>query len=261
MAAVVLVLAGCGQTAAGPGDRAGGSDGPRSGPVDPALVDRTFLSTAVTEDGASRELVDGSRLELSFTRDAVGAYADCNHLGSRTRTSSGRLLVTAMDGTEMGCAGALLDQDDWIGDLLTLTAGDTTIELLDEEVASPDRELVGTDWVLDGFRPLGAPVGTVSSVPAGVRATLRIEGDRLLVELGCNGGGADVEVAEDTLALGPLGRTRMGCPGPGDRVERVTASALRGSVQYDIDVDVLTVTRGSHQLIYRMAGSPAGSGF
>jgi heat shock protein HslJ len=80
-----------------------------------ALEGETFLSVAV--EGIS--LQPGTRIRLGFDGGGMQAHAGCNHLGARYRLEDGNLLVGGMRGTKMGCAPALMDQDDWLVALLT----------------------------------------------------------------------------------------------------------------------------------------------
>ena len=62
-----------------------------------------WLSTAVTEDGADRPLVDGTRIRLSFTDGELAASAGCNTMGGAYRIEEGLLVVEGGGMTEMGC--------------------------------------------------------------------------------------------------------------------------------------------------------------
>ena len=87
-----------------------------------------------------------------------------------------------------------MQQDQWLtnllgdariataGDTLTLDNGKIRLTLLDREVASPDKPLIGTQWMLDSIVDGGA----VSSVPAGVTASMRIVDGQLELDAGCN---------------------------------------------------------------------------
>ena len=121
-----------------------------------------WLSTAVTEDGADRPLVDGTRIRVSFTDGELAASAGCNTMGGAYRIEEGLLVVEGGAITEMGCDEQRHAQDDWLfgflgsqpaiaqeGDKLTLTSGETVIALQDREVAEPDLPLTGTTWTVD----------------------------------------------------------------------------------------------------------------
>lgn len=252
---VLLVLAGCG----------GKTDAAVDGGGDVNDLDgRTFLSTSVTP----KDLVPGSQIRLWFDDGSLTAQAGCNSMGARVRVDGGRLVVTEpMFMTEMGCSEPLMAQDEWLaevlgsgpeltsdGDTLTLRAADgTVIELTDREVADPDRPLTGTTWRLDGIIQGTGGDGTVSSVPDGVKSTLRITNDgQVGVNTGCNSAAGRVEVSDEVLRFGQVGMTLMECTGDRMRVERaVLAVVHNGEVSYTIEASTLTLTSGDHGLMYR----------
>lgn len=103
-----------------------------------ALDGKTFTATKVS----GRELVSGSDLTLTFEGGQVSAEAGCNNLGSAYVFDGASLEVAQMRSTMMACEPELMAQDEWItdylvagpdatlaNDMLTLTSGDTTIEL------------------------------------------------------------------------------------------------------------------------------------
>lgn len=182
--------------------------------------------------------------------------------------SDGTLTLTEpLGGTEMACADRLMAQDEWLADFLasglayeltdetlTLTGADTTIELVDEEVAVPDAPLTGTEWVLEGIVSGSDETGAVASIPAGVRSTLRFTDDeKLLAELGCNGGGGEVTVGDSTLVVREFAQTLMACGGAKDQVERTVAGVLGSETEigYVVDGGTLTLRAGATGLIYR----------
>jgi len=255
--AVTLTLAvGCGRQQ--PDTAAGGDAEP-----DTSLDGRTFLSTGAT----GRDLVPDTRVRLAFAEGTVNANAGCNHLGARVRIDDARLIANQVVGTDMGCSPALMDQDAWLvgllesspqlileGDTLTLRGPDGAIlELVDRRIAEPDRPLVGTTWRLDAIVEGTAAEGVASSVPADVTSTLRISEDgQLSLAPGCNSGGADVQVSEGLLRLGPVVTTRMACAEEQMRIEEAVLTVLtRGEVDYSIDGDALTLTNGGLSLVYR----------
>jgi heat shock protein HslJ len=171
-----------------------------------------------------------------------------------------------MGGTEMGCPGGRLEQDDWLiglltsgptwqldGDGMLLTAGATTVRLVDEEVAVPDATLVDTRWTLETI----IDGETASSVPTGVTATLTFDEQGGVVGTGtCNGFGGTYTATAGTLTFVPGPTTLIGCPGGQAEVENAVAATLSGVTTYTIDGDRLTVTvddtgRG---LVYRASG-------
>jgi heat shock protein HslJ len=130
----LVVLGACGS----------GDDEAQQTPGD--LWGRTFVSTAVTEDGEPRPLVPDTRIEVTFEeredQGVVGWQAGCNTFGSDVEITADSVVVGVIAGTEIGCADELHAQDEWLAgffgpdprwqlsdDRLMLRSGETTIEL------------------------------------------------------------------------------------------------------------------------------------
>jgi heat shock protein HslJ len=219
---------------------------------------RTYIST----DATGVSLVAGSRVRLSFADGSLNANAGCNSMSGAYTIADDRLRTTEMAMTEMGCAEPLMQQDQWLaallgnasislaGDTLTLDDGTVRITLLDREVASPDKPIEGTLWVLDGIVSGDA----VSSVPSGVTASIRIADGRVDLDTGCNVGGGTVAVTDGTLAFGPVALTKRACEPGQAAVEAAMASTLSGTVRYTIEADELTLDGGDAGLIFRAGG-------
>lgn len=230
----------------------GGSPAPSAG-----LGGRTFLSSSVT----GRDLVPGTTVRVTFKDGQLGIEAGCNHVSGPYSIEDGRIRVGSMMSTEMGCEPRLMDQDAWLsrfvggatvaldGAALTLSNGGVTMQLTDRVVADPDRPLVATHWVVDGIVTGDA----VSSVPAGVRAGLTFEQDRIAVETGCNTGGGSVTIEPTTFTVGPLMLTKKACVPETAGVESAVLATLDGKVGYTIEADRLTLTNGSSGLTLRAA--------
>jgi heat shock protein HslJ len=257
--AMAAALAACGT---GVGATAGRADDPLAG--------RTFLSVAVTDDGSDRALVRATRVRLSFEEGVLGASAGCNQMGGDYRIDARSLIVEEpLAMTEMGCDPERHEQDRWLaafltsgprwsleGDRLTLSSRGTVMTLQDRETADSDRPLFDTRWTLDGL----IDAETVSSVPIGITSTLLLHrpdatSDELRVELdaGCNKGGGSAELFGAAIAFGPLLVTRMACPPEQTQLETQVLSVLSGKVRYEIQADVLTMTKGERGLTYRAA--------
>jgi heat shock protein HslJ len=226
-------------------------------PSTAALDGRTYLSTEI--EGA--DLVPGTRIRLSFADGSLNANGGCNIMGGAYTIDGDRLTTTQMSMTEMACDEQRARQDEWLGrflggvsvtldgDTLTLTDGTIRLTLLDEEVAAPDQPIEGTHWVLDGIVSGDA----VSSVPAGVTASIQISGGRMNVAAGCNRGDGSVEVTADTLTFGPIALTKMACEAGPMAVETAVTTVLSGAVAYTIDADVLNLDAGEAGLAFRAA--------
>ena len=235
-------------------------------PDEPAgsLADREFLSTAVTEDGQPRALIDGTRVRLQFHDGRLTADAGCNTLDGQVEIEPDRLVLDQLAVTEMGCDPERHAQDEWLSGVLAagpaytldgadlrLESGTTVLELTDREVTDPDRPLEATRWELDGIVDGDA----VSSVPAGGGATLVFEDGQVSFEIeGCNQGGGDVTIADTSIEVGQLTTTLMGCVPPAADVEAAVTSVLAGDITYAVEAGTLTLTHPSGRgLVLRAA--------
>lgn len=245
---LVLLLAACSGDAA-PGGNTG-------------LDGRAFLSTSVTDDGADRPLVDGTRIRISFDDGQVGASAGCNTIGGTYRIEDGVLVFEGGGMTEMGCDDERHAQDDWLSEFLgsrptvtesgseiKLTSGDTVITLQDSEVAEPELPLTGTTWTVDSLISGDA----VSSVPNGAVATLTFTDDgRVEVNTGCNQGSGRFEVTNGTMRFIDVAVTEMACDGPGGQLEAAVLPLLGADgVTWAIDAGTLTLMAGNLGLTLR----------
>jgi heat shock protein HslJ len=138
------------------------------------LNGRMFVSEAVT----GRSLVPGTEVRLGFERSGFSATAGCNSMSGVFRFDHNILVVTSVSSTAVGCDAPHQEQDNWLSGFLlarpetyinepriTLTKDVTTLTLLDREIASPDRPLVGTQWFGSGINNgAGVTVGMDSAL-------------------------------------------------------------------------------------------------
>lgn len=270
--AVVLVLAaalaGCGSSddadRTSPGatvpSGTGSAGAPEPAPTVDALAGRSFVSTAVR----GRRLVPGSELALTFDDGTLGARAGCNTLGAGYGVADGRLRLRGEpQRTMIGCAPALMRQDDWLSDFLaagpaltlagerlTLRGDAETIELSEGSSAGTPPPIAGTRWKLV---TIGERGGTASSVPAGVRPpTLRITRDgRAELFAGCNGGGAEATVRDDGFVVfGPFALTRKACAEPAAQLEATVVAILDGEVAAGFEGAQLTLAKDGRSLTF-----------
>ena len=228
--------------------------GPGSGgsPIAGGLEGRTFLSTAV--DG--RDLVAGSRLTLSFRNGQVGLDAGCNSMGGVYRLDGDRLVTNQLVTTDMACARALMDQEQWAADLLNgavvlldgdklaLTKNGVRVSFLDRETAEPDEPLLGTRWFVDTI--ISGDVA--SSLPQAATASLTFADGRVDVETGCNSGGGKIVIASGTIAFEPIVLTKRGCAPEVMSLEQAVIAALTGTASYSIEGNSLTLMAGANGL-------------
>jgi heat shock protein HslJ len=254
LVAVSLLVVGC--HTAGPGASQGASPAASQGA---SLDGRTFLSMAVTENGAPRPLVPGTRLRLAFADGRIGASAGCNQLSAAYRLDGSTLVVDSLVTTDMGCDPQRHDQDGWLasflrgrptvnlsGDDLSLRRDATVIQLLDRRVADPDRPLVGPTWRLESL----IQGQVVSSIPDGVAAMLVFGADgRVAIETGCNTGAATYTLEGDSIRLSGISLTKRACTGSLGEVEQAVLGVLQpGSLGYRIETSVLTLSAGDRGL-------------
>ncbi|MEO6714207.1 MAG: META domain-containing protein [Mycobacteriales bacterium] len=247
---VVLALAACGRVE-GPNTVVTAGSAPAALPWG-----RSFLSTDVTENGVRKELIPGSRILIEFKDDRrVIASAGCNSGGGGAWDAGGRLVITDVMTTEIGCEPIVRHtQDEWLGAFLsskprwnlqgttlTLDNGSARVLLEDRKVSRPDRALRGSRWVVNTI----IEAGGASSIPAGVEAYLEfVDDQRVIGSSGCNSlsGGAAVDEANAAITFAEIRGTKMGCDQARMRVEQAVHQALRGRVGFKIDGDKLVLT-------------------
>jgi heat shock protein HslJ len=221
-----------------------------------ALRGRTFLSGSVTFGGNPRPLVTGTQIRMTFWSDGrITASAGCNILSGTVRIEPDRLVVDDLGSTEMGCDAERHSQDEWLASVLTakpayvlddarlqLRSNDTVLELLDREVADPDRPLLHTIWAVDGL----IDGSMASSIPAGTSATMVFDDDTIDVTItSCNQISGTVKVASTTMDVGHLVTTDMACAGPAATLETAIVAELDGKIAYAIEAATLRLTRSN----------------
>lgn len=244
--------------------------GVADGGLGESLAGREFWSVAVTEDGLEREMTDNAGqptkvwIRFSPDRPALLASAGCNTLNAGFSIDSSRLVLDPGIGTtEVACYGPIAEQDSWLseflqssptialdGDRLTLTSGSTVIELLDHEVADPDRPLAGTHWELSSI----VRGESVSSPPhPGAWMVLTDTGTTtwdVMGSDGCNGFRGTIEVDGDRIGPMLAGSELRACEGMYDD-DPDPVVVLDGGATYAIDGSELRIVKGDRGLVYR----------
>jgi heat shock protein HslJ len=208
-----------------------------------------FVSSSVTEQGKPRALVEGSSIELHFTDDGrLIANAGCNMMQGPVSLGGGKLSVSDLSSTAMGCPSPdLHKQDDWLSKLLSATPS-WRMDGANLVVTGSDAEIVlateasavleGGTWTVDSLVTGDA----VSSVPGAVSATLAFSDGKVNVFAGCNSGSASYEVGGQAITFASLLHTDKAC-GPDEMlVEKAVLAALNGQVTYKIDRQTLSLT-------------------
>ena len=221
------------------------------------------MSVSVRDGDAEHPLVPDTRIVIEFGDD-LRADAGCNHLFGNYRLDGDTLVVDGMGQTEMGCQPPLMAQDEWLiaflgsrptvalnGDELVLTSGDTTLSMLDRDVAEPDQPLTDITWTLTSIVSGDA----VSSVPDGIMATFLFREDGTLeLNGGCNSGGGPFTVEGDRIRFGDISMTMMACGGAAADVEDAVITVLNSeSATYSIEGSTLTLDAGANGLVFSAA--------
>ncbi len=74
--------------------------------------------TSVNDIRAPYAVVPGSRVALTFDGAKVRATTGCNTLTGTVRVVDSTLVVEGLVGTEMGCEPELMQQEQWVGQML-----------------------------------------------------------------------------------------------------------------------------------------------
>jgi heat shock protein HslJ len=228
---------------------------------------RTFLPQSVTEHGAPRALVGSSRLDLRFEKGRLSIRGGCNSMGGAYALEGSRLVVGRMVSTAIGCGTELEEQDGWVqsvmssrptviveGNQLTIRSGDTTIELLDVEVADPDRPLVGTTWALDTI--IAGPTSAGGLAPSEVPTLVLGADGTVRFRDACQRGGGRYTIENDVvtfLSVIPDPDPNPTCAENDSAVDQAIRRLLDGPAGFTIDGPVLKLMQGDHGIWWRAA--------
>lgn len=206
-----LVLGACGNDETVVGGPAVSGDS-----AEPALDGRQFWSISVLENGVERPLVDDTRISVQFNNGNISASAGCNSMGGPYQVDNdGQLTVREMASTEIGCDPERHAQDEFVaavltarpqltlnGHDLTLATDTVRIQLLDTEVADPDRPILQTRWVVTGF--IQGEMAIATNVEPGREGWIEFSEDSQLTGFdGCVNFSASAEVSDGSTG-GPV---------------------------------------------------------
>lgn len=197
--------------------------------------------------------VAGTNVRISFEDGMFGFNAGCNGHSGSYEVEAGRLILSGLGSTDIGCDTELHEQDNWLatffssmplvtvdGSRLTFSSDDASLVFLDREVVDPDRTLVGHLWTIDTLIDGGA----ASNVPTSRAPTVQFNQDgTLLVDTSCNTGGGRYVVDGSTLTLTELAYTEAGCDLP--IIEsQIQAVLSDGTLTFAIEANRLSLDRG-----------------
>jgi heat shock protein HslJ len=248
-AAVAILLASCGS-----------EDFPPTANDSPVASNNQLADGDYLADGLPAPYVKGDLLRLSIKGDSISFDATCNRFGGMLEQRDGRLLVSNLSATEMGCETPQMEQDTWLGDFfsrepsVTIDGDDVVLQSgadqimlslvdgLETEAADP----AGKDWVLSGIEESDGD--TVSMRVVESRPPLRLEGNQLTFNTGCNNGTAQVKASDNEWEVSVVATTKMACRGSNGRVEQTFLKVMRAGV--------VTVTTTDSSLRISAKGKP-----
>lgn len=206
-------------------------------------------------------LVAGTTLRVGFDDGQLSFNAGCNSGAGAYSLCDGKLCVSDLSTTDIGCDTQRHAQDEWFADFftaapqlsiagasLTLQGASATLELLDREVADPDRPLTGRVWRVDTF----FQGGLASGYPLTSPPTIEFRGDGTLnVFDTCNSGDGSYTRSGQTLTVSSVNFSEAGCSGPTQdqvsaRIQELFAED--GELTFEIEANRLTLMRGTSGL-------------
>ncbi len=156
--AVVVIAAFLGVTACGQNDAGDDvNDEAIEDAADAAEGTDPDLGSLVSDDeqrfvvtgAGSRDIVEGSEIEIIFGDEKINAYAGCNRIFGTYRLEGNTLIAGPLASTRMACPPELMDQDAWLirllesepelniaGDEMTLVGPDGTLALTSDPTSS-----------------------------------------------------------------------------------------------------------------------------
>lgn len=223
--------------------------------TDNVLRGRTFVSVSVTEHGAERSLVAGTRIRLSVGAGDLSAHAGCNTLGFPLTVEPTRLVTGVPISTLIGCSPELHAQDQWLAEFLgagpiwTLQDGRLALTVGPTRVVLHERpELWGLTFTSVSVSETGI---VAAPVVEGTTITLTFtEPDRLTAEAGCNTLGFGVVVDDSQLTVADeVSSTRMACTDDLMAQDAWLTTLLTDDPAYDLTGRTLTLTRGGTEIV------------
>lgn len=242
-----LVLGACGNDETVVGGPAVSDDS-----AEPALDGRQFWSISVLENGVERPLVDDTRISVRFNNGNISASAGCNSMGGPYQVDNdGQLTVREMASTEIGCDPERHAQDEFVaavltarpqltlnGHDLTLATDTVRIQLLDTEVADPDRPILQTRWVVTGF--IQGEMAMAMNVEPGREGWIEFSEDSQLTGFdGCVDFSAPATLSEGEIQFGEV--TSEDCAEPSLYSEAFNTLFETDKAAFSIDGPRLTL--------------------
>lgn len=221
-------------------------------------------------DGAVSSVPQGVISTFEITGDKISLSPGCNSVGGKVVVTDTTLTASRMISTMMACVDARGEVEKEImdifsgpldyaidGEQVTLTAADGRFLVYQVDHGTDPEPtssaLQGTTWQLEQTMQSDDSSATGTSF-SDTKATLRFEGEKVLVNTGCNVGNGSVTISGDTITVGPLMLTKKACRASEGRVEGAVLGVLEGGpVTWTLKGDRLWLTSadGASELLYR----------
>jgi heat shock protein HslJ len=216
------------------------------------------------ESMEGREVAAGARIRLHFYGREFSAYGGCQGMSAEYWCANGKVFVGdehAESDIGVSCGDARNEQSDWLkgfmratpayevdGSRLILSDDDVTMVLLDEEIAEPDRPLVGTVWAIDGLVANGFVRGASEGA-----LTFGTDG-KLVIDGPCATGAADYVAEGSFVIFEGVAIDPAQCPD--DELRRAVDEHLRelfagGPLAWQIDATRLVLGDSDFGLVLR----------
>ena len=257
---VLALLAACGGSAGSAAPSSAADPGATPAAGDPGGAWRLVAGSV-----GGRPLVLPADRPVTFVVDGtqVGGQSGCNQYFGELSVVDGRVAITGLGGTEMGCEEPIMALEAAYLEGLagvrfatirgdTLLLGGDAVELRFERLQPPPTaELVGTEWVLDGLVMGDAVASTI-----GEPATLVLADDGTLAgSTGCRTLSARYTLSGDRVTLTDFGAHGECAGGPADQDAHVVG-VLEAGFGATVDGQGLTLTGpGGNGLVYRAVAS------
>lgn len=250
LVAVGFALMACGSAGTPP-------SGPSGEPFDPQ---GSWELTSGQADGAAIPIVDDHPITLTIEGSEIGGTSACNHYGGRLTITGGRLEISDLGMTMMGCeepvmaaeaayTAALAAVESIGGDGDQLVLSGPNVELRFAALAPPPTaELVDTVWRLETLF-----VGDVASSTMGEPATLELRSDGTFSgSTGCRSfNGEWLEQGEQIVAPS-FAMDETECPADLGQQDDHVVSVIGDGFVPSVEGDLLTlVDPGGVGLVYR----------
>jgi heat shock protein HslJ len=239
--------------------------GTAAGALPPEAVLGEWQLTGWTRDGADVATPSVATATLDVDAEGLGGRSFCNSYSGEYTVDGGRIEVSGLGGTDMGCDPDVMSAEseflaalgaasrvDVRAGVLTLAGGQDELRF---EVVPPEptRELVGTTWEFDSVVDGDSASATNTDEPL----TLRVSEDgTVTTTTGCRSLTGTWQTDGGTVTVTDHGWSGHGCGWTAiEQQDEHIVDVLTGGFTVTIEGDVLTLDGADGRgIVYRAAG-------